>query len=105
MLADNRESLVPPPAPVRHGEHQQHGVVTKAAEPPSQTPAPPREGFISIDDFAKIDLRVARIVEAEHVAGADKLLRLTLDLGVSDARCSPASRAPMPPSRWWVGSP
>ncbi|MGA9852632.1 MAG: methionine--tRNA ligase [Gammaproteobacteria bacterium] len=36
---------------------------------------------ISYDDFAKLDLRVVRIVKAEHVDGADKLLRLTLDLG------------------------
>ncbi|RUO60226.1 methionine--tRNA ligase [Pseudidiomarina insulisalsae] len=36
---------------------------------------------ISFDDFAKIDLRVARIANAEHVEGADKLLKLTLDLG------------------------
>ena len=36
---------------------------------------------ISIDDFMKVDLRVARIVKAEHVEGADKLLQLTLDIG------------------------
>jgi methionyl-tRNA synthetase len=36
---------------------------------------------ISIDDFRKIDLRVAKIVAAEPVAGSDKLLKLTLDLG------------------------
>ena len=36
---------------------------------------------ISIDDFAKVDLRIARIVNAEHVDGADKLLKLTLDVG------------------------
>ncbi|HEV2213382.1 MAG TPA: methionine--tRNA ligase subunit beta, partial [Gammaproteobacteria bacterium] len=36
---------------------------------------------ISYDDFAKIDLRIARIVKAEHVEGADKLLRLSLDIG------------------------
>ncbi|MBE9563808.1 MAG: methionine--tRNA ligase subunit beta, partial [Proteobacteria bacterium] len=35
---------------------------------------------ISFDDFAKIDLRVAKIIKAEHVEGADKLLQLTLDL-------------------------
>ena len=34
-----------------------------------------------IDDFAKIDLRIAKIVNAEHVEGADKLLKLTLDVG------------------------
>jgi len=36
---------------------------------------------ITIDDFAKVDLRVARIVKAAHVDGADKLLQLTLDIG------------------------
>jgi methionyl-tRNA synthetase len=36
---------------------------------------------ITLEDFTKIDLRVARIAKAEHVDGADKLLRLTLDLG------------------------
>ena len=36
---------------------------------------------ISIDDFAKIDLRIARIVKAEDVEGAEKLLKLTLDIG------------------------
>jgi len=36
---------------------------------------------ISIDDFARVDLRIARIVKAEPVEGADKLLRLTLDIG------------------------
>ncbi|MCL4409838.1 MAG: methionine--tRNA ligase [Gammaproteobacteria bacterium] len=36
---------------------------------------------IEFDDFAKVDLRVARIINAEHVDGADKLLKLTLDIG------------------------
>ena len=36
---------------------------------------------IQYDEFAKIDLRIARIVKAEHVEGADKLLQLTLDIG------------------------
>jgi methionyl-tRNA synthetase len=36
---------------------------------------------ISFDDFAKIDLRIAKIVNAEHVEGAKKLLKLTLDIG------------------------
>ena len=36
---------------------------------------------ITFDDFAKVDLRVARIAKAEHVDGAKKLLQLTLDLG------------------------
>jgi methionyl-tRNA synthetase len=36
---------------------------------------------IGFEDFARLDLRIARIAKAEHVEGADKLLRLTLDLG------------------------
>ena len=39
---------------------------------------------ISIDDFTKVDLRIARIVNAEHVEGADKLIRLQLDIGETE---------------------
>ncbi len=45
---------------------------------------PPREPEITIDDFAKIDLRVATVLEAEKVQGADKLLRLRLDVGYEE---------------------
>lgn len=41
---------------------------------------------IEFDDFAKVDLRVAKIVNAEHVEGADKLLKLTLDIGDTKTR-------------------
>ena len=41
---------------------------------------------ISIEEFKKVDLRVARIVNAEHVEGADKLLKLTLDVGEPETR-------------------
>jgi methionyl-tRNA synthetase len=47
----------------------------------STPPAAATDGTISIDDFSKIDLRIAKIVKAEHVEGADKLLKLTLDAG------------------------
>ena len=47
------------------------------SEPKKEAPA----GTIRIDDFAKIDLRVAKVVDAALVEGSDKLLRLTLDLG------------------------
>ena len=39
---------------------------------------------ISIDHFSRVDLRIARIVSAEHVDGADKLLKLTLDVGETE---------------------
>ena len=41
---------------------------------------------ISIDDFAKVDLRIARIVNCEKVEGSTKLLRLTLDAGEGKLR-------------------
>ena len=49
--------------------------------PQSPLTTDPIAETISFEDFAKIDLRIARIVKAEHVEKADKLLRLELDLG------------------------
>ena len=46
-----------------------------------QPDCPPTPAMIQFDDFAKLDLRVAQVIAAEAVEGADKLLRLTLDLG------------------------
>jgi methionyl-tRNA synthetase len=58
---------------------------TKVTAPavPQATPgkSTESESLISIDEFSKVDLRVARIAKAEVVEGADKLLKLTLDLG------------------------
>ncbi|MFT5062829.1 MAG: methionyl-tRNA synthetase [Gammaproteobacteria bacterium] len=50
-------------------------------EQPKVEAANPIADEINFDDFAKIDLRIAKIIEADHVEGADKLLRLKLDLG------------------------
>ena len=54
---------------------------TKAEAPEPAAGIEPIANPIEIDDFAKIDLRVARIVKAEAVEGAEKLLQLTVDLG------------------------
>jgi len=54
------------------------------APPPAPKVIPGGEELapeIKIDDFSKVDLRIAKIVKAEHVDGSDKLLRLTLDVG------------------------
>lgn len=42
--------------------------------------------YISIEDFTKVDLRIAKIVNAEHVEGAEKLLKLSLDIGEDKPR-------------------
>ena len=52
-----------------------------AATAKKTQPASKAAATIEFDDFAKVDLRIAEIVAAEHVEGADKLLRLTLNLG------------------------
>jgi methionyl-tRNA synthetase len=83
MIEANKATLVPAPqvhSEARHGEKQQH-----AAQAATQGIAPLAE-TISIDDFSKIDLRIAKIVNAEHVEGADKLIRLTLDIGEDKTR-------------------
>ena len=52
--------------------------------PPIELPPPggePIAATIGIDEFAKVDLRIARIVDCHPVEGSDKLLRLTLDVG------------------------
>jgi len=60
----------------RHAEHQQKEASADATE----------ADYISIDDFTKVDLRIAKIVNAEHVEGAEKLLKLTLDIGEDQPR-------------------
>jgi methionyl-tRNA synthetase len=68
----------------------EHSKEDLAAQAPAQATKPvadspllkePIAETIQYDDFAKLDLRIARIARAEHVEGADKLLQLTLDLG------------------------
>jgi methionyl-tRNA synthetase len=53
----------------------------KAAKPAAPAPAPAEDGHIGIDDFARVDLRVGRVLECGFVEGSDKLLRFRLDAG------------------------
>jgi methionyl-tRNA synthetase len=76
LLAASAETLKPSGVPTAApGPSAATAGTPAGAAPPAATAA------ISIDDFAKVDLRVARIVEAGPVEGADKLLRLVVDLG------------------------
>jgi len=90
LIEANKTSLQPA---IQPGQAMQSAQSTGAAESPSSAPpftkqvkrektetsdGPPE---ITIDDFTRIDLRVARIIQAERVEGADKLLKLTLDVG------------------------
>ncbi len=81
MTEANKENLAATPAPQAHSEqrhaaHQQNEVKAETLE----------TDYITIDDFTKVDLRIAKIVDAEHVEGAEKLLKLTLDIGEEKPR-------------------
>ena len=76
LLGAAAESLKPTGMPTAAKTQAQAAAPVTAATGGAAAAAP-----ISIDDFARVDLRVARIVEAAPVEGADKLLRLVVDLG------------------------
>lgn len=70
-------------------EDEQINAVIEASKQTTEQQEPEQEeddNMISIDDFTKIDLRIAKIVKAQHVEGADKLLQLTLDIGEEKTR-------------------
>jgi len=71
MIEDSKEDLAAEAKVIDKGAAQK--TANSAIDPIAET--------IEFDDFAKVDLRIARIVKAEHVEGADKLLQLTLDIG------------------------
>jgi len=66
-------------------KHKERKASTKKVDTKTDAIAPIADE-IEFDDFAKIDLRIAKIVKAEHVEGADKLLQLTLDIGDDNTR-------------------
>lgn len=82
MVDASKENLQPTAEPVAVAKAEtakaEVKVVSGEREPISDT--------ISIDDFAKIDLRVATIVDAKPVEGADKLVQLQLDIGGGETR-------------------
>ncbi len=80
------DALFEPPAPAADAATATAtaSAAGAGAAPSGQQPGAPAP--VSIDEFAKLDLRVARIVAAEAVEGSDKLLRLTLDLGEERTR-------------------
>lgn len=81
MIEDNASTPLHASTPLSkqaEDERSLSGVEGNLTGPLADDPVSPT---IEYDDFAKIDLRVAKIIKAEHVKGADKLVQLTLDLG------------------------
>jgi methionyl-tRNA synthetase len=58
----------------------------KLDTPSTPSPPSPQISNITIDDFMKIDIRVGKIITAEHVPNAEKLLKLTVDIGEAKPR-------------------
>jgi methionyl-tRNA synthetase len=84
MVAASRETQAaanPAAAPPPAGTKKAQPASAPATAPADASTNTASTGTIEFDDFAKIDLRIAEIIAAEHVEGADKLLRLTLNLG------------------------
>jgi methionyl-tRNA synthetase len=82
VLAASKPTTAPAPASVSSSS----GVPTVSTDPAEPLAAEPLAPTCTIDDFTKIDLRVARIVAAEEVPEAKKLLKLTVSLGGDTVR-------------------
>ncbi|WP_077273300.1 methionine--tRNA ligase subunit beta, partial [Acidithiobacillus caldus] len=78
------DSLIASPTPAQTPKDK--AAEERSPEAASGTQATQAPATISIEDFSRVELRVARIVAAEAVEGADKLLRLTLDIGEEKPR-------------------
>ena len=72
MIEESKDNQAPKPVAAR---------TAPAAATPCAARVEPFKPECTIDDFAKIDLRIAKVVSAEPVPGATKLLRLVLDVG------------------------
>ena len=89
LLAANRDSLqasAPATDAAAAKGKDKAAKATEKADKADKADKSADDGVITIDDFAKIDLRIARIVDCKAVEGSDKLLQLTLDAGEAQTR-------------------
>ena len=97
VTPEQLDALFEPPAEQIRAQATTELIANAASGMPPPLPSPERGGSevaggealaptITIDDFAKIDLRIAKIVNCEAVEGSVKLLRLTLDVGEGKTR-------------------
>ena len=90
LVEANKETLQPTAAAPSQPAQKQEKKMEAATTQPST---------ITIDDFNKVDLRVARIVSAEHVEGAEKLLKLQLDIGTETRQVFAGIKSAYDPSK------
>jgi len=94
--------LVEPAAPAAKTESKPETKpatkITAKSKDVNTTP-PAANGLININDFAKLDLRIANVLEAKFVEGSDKLLQLTLDLGTEKRNVFSGIRSAYDPAK------
>jgi methionyl-tRNA synthetase len=84
MVDASKDSLAAAAEPVKV-EKKKEKKAEKKAEP-KVGEAVSENNVIGIEDFMKVDLRVAEVLDAAHVEGSDKLLQLTLNVGEAEPR-------------------
>ena len=83
MVEDSKASLTQVSAPTASQDDKAAAKNTSPASMPSSTE---QADYIGIEDFAKVEMKVAHVIACNHVEGADKLLQFTLDVGEAQPR-------------------
>lgn len=100
LVDASKEDAAQTPAPVAAKADKKASAATEKSANKAEEQT---EGMIGIDDFAKVDMRVALIEQAELVEGSDKLLRLMLDVGGEKRQIFSGIRAAYPDPSVLVG--
>jgi len=101
IVAQLVETPAEPPLTAAASSVEKKAAEKKGKQTPVTTPAAPAaaNGNVTIQDFAKLDLRVATVLEAKFVEGSDKLLQLTLDLGTEKRNVFSGIRSAYDPAK------
>ena len=86
MVEDSKASLTQADAPTANADSKPAAVNTQQAEKADTDTNAEKTDYISIEDFAKVEMKVAHVLACNYVEGADKLLQFTLDVGEDKPR-------------------
>ena len=86
MVEDSKASLTQADAPTANADSKPATVNTQQAEKADTDKNAEQTDYISIEDFAKVEMKVAHVLACNYVEGADKLLQFTLDVGEDKPR-------------------
>ena len=86
MVEDSKASLTQAYAPTANADSKPAAVNTQQAEKADTDTNAEQTDYIGIEDFAKVEMKVAHVLACNHVEGADKLLQFTLDVGEDQPR-------------------